>query len=55
MDLALVHLVRGDLEAAREWAAAAHETGALDLEKLRLDADFSALAEDPRFAALLAP
>lgn len=55
MDLALVFLALDDLDAAREWAAAAQDTGALDLERLLTDSDFAALADDPRFAALVAP
>jgi serine/threonine protein kinase len=53
LDMALVLVADDDVEGAREWVAAARELDALALDELRTDADFVALAADPRVVELL--
>lgn len=54
-DVARLLVARGELDEALELLEAVRATGALDLEELRQDKDFAALADDPRFEALVAP
>lgn len=53
MDLAAVHALRGETEAALEGLERAYEAGWWDHAMLRRDARFDAVADEPRFQAVL--
>src|SRR5207253_4831486 len=52
-NVAVVHALRGETDAAFEWLAKSKATKKLEMSQIEVDADLAPLRADPRFHALL--